>query len=282
MVVASLDIHLGILKQEQSVIMNTALIKLKKHPSILNTQDVADICQPLNQLNISTFSHVRMTRENSFSALITNPAFTENYIEKQHYNADIHADPKHCHLLNCLMWDHIEAKGQVAQMLQDAADFQYNHIFTIIKKTGVQTDLYHFGTHLIDDSFNQMYINQYDLLEKFIVYFNDQVRHVPQLKAAYDIEIEMNNHQGSINNDDPIMTISEEQQNRFLSMVRTDLFSLREHELIPMMITGKTSKEIATALGLSCRTIEAYIDTLKNKLQARNKAELISKLSNKA
>ena len=127
-----------------------------------------------------------------------------------------------------------------------------------------------------------MYINQYDLLEKFIGYFNDRVRHAPQLKAAYDIEIEINDPQGPINADDPIAALNEDQQNRFLSMVRMDLFSPREHELIPMMIAGKTSKEIATALGLSCRTIEAYIDTLKNKLQARNKAELISKLLNKA
>ena len=45
-----------------------------------------------------------------------------------------------------------------------------------------------------------------------------------------------------------------------------------------MIIGGQTSKEIATTLGLSCRTIEGYIDTLKRKLLARNKAELISKL----
>ena len=281
MIPANVDSHFRASKQEQGVIMNSVLMQLKNHPSMVHTQDVATLCQPLAELNISTFSHVRMTRENSFSALITNPAFMENYIAKQHYNADIHADPKHCHLLNCLMWDHIEAKGQVAHMLQDAADFQYNHIFTIIKKTGVQTDLYHFGTHLKNDGFNQIYINQYDLLEKFIGHFNDRVRHAPQLKAAYDIEIELDNPQGPINTDDPIVTISEEQQNRFLSMVRTDLFSPREHELIPMMTAGKTSKEIATALGLSCRTIEAYIDTLKNKLRARNKAELISKLLNK-
>jgi len=43
------------------------------------------------------------------------------------------------------MWDNIEAKGPVADMLQDAADFQYNHIFTIIKQAGSRTDLYHLG-----------------------------------------------------------------------------------------------------------------------------------------
>jgi len=116
------------------------------------------------------------------------------------------------------------------------------------------------------------------LLEKFITYFNERIQQAPQLKAAYDIEIEFTKPQDAINPGAPIATISEEQKNRFLSMVRTDLFSPREREIIPMMIGGKTSKEIATALGLSCRTVEGYIDILKIKLQARNKTELISKL----
>jgi len=85
----------------KGAIMNPDLIKLKNHPSAVNTQDLVTICQPLTELNISTFSHVRMTRENAFSVLVTNPAFMENYITKQHYHADIHVDPKHCHLLKC-------------------------------------------------------------------------------------------------------------------------------------------------------------------------------------
>ncbi len=261
--------------------MNPALLQLKKHPSVLNTQDLVSICHPLTELNISTFSHVRMTKENSFSALVTNPAFMENYITKQHYNVDIHADSKHCHLLNCLMWDNLDAKGQMAEMLQDAADFQYNHIFTIIKRAGTQTDLYHFGTHIKNDSFNQMYINQYDLLEKFIIYFNDRVERSPQLKTAYDIEIELNKPEGAIERSDPILTLNDDQINRFLSMVKSNtgsLFTPREHEIIPMMLGGQTSREISTALGLSCRTVEGYLDTLKHKLKARNKVELISKL----
>lgn len=84
----------------------------------IHTQAINDICNPLLSLNISTFSHVRMMNDSSFSCIVTNPAFAKNYVEKKHYHADVHADKNHCHLLNCLMWDNIEAKGATANMLQ--------------------------------------------------------------------------------------------------------------------------------------------------------------------
>ena len=265
--------------------MNAECSKLKYHASVLHTQDIIEICTPLKQLQISTFSHVRMKNDTSFSAIVSNPAFMENYIEKQHYNADIHANPKHCHLLNCLMWDHIEAKGQTTEMLQDAAEFQFNHIFTIIKNTDTQTDLYHFGTHLKNDSFNQMYINQYDLLEQFITYFNDRVENIPHLKAAYDIEIEFEPHKNVIEYDGKLTSLTKAEKNCFLSMIQKQSNASctpRELTLIPFILQGITAKEIGMYLGLSARTVEGYIDSLKTKLSARNKAELISKLLNMA
>ncbi len=260
--------------------MNAELNKLKNHASVLHTQEIMKICEPLEQLQISTFSHVRMTNATSFSAIISNPAFMENYLAKQHYNADIHANQKHCHLLNCLMWDHIEAKGQTAEMLQDAAEFQFNHIFTIIKNTGTQTDLYHFGTHLINDSFNQMYINQYDLLEQFICYFNEKIESIPHLNAAYDIKMEFLPHKNTIGYDDKL-TLTDVEKNRFLSMIKNKAnasFTPRETTIIPLIIQGRTSREIGFYLGLSTRTIEGYIDALKTKLKMKNKSELITKL----
>ena len=131
--------------------------KLKHHPTFANTQDIIDICNPLEVLGISTFSHVKVLNDSSMTGIVTNPDFFENYLKKHHYNIDIHADPKHCHLLNCLMWDNIDAKGQVSEMLQDAAAFNYNSIFSIIKQSEDQTDIYHFGTHLKNKTINQMY-----------------------------------------------------------------------------------------------------------------------------
>ncbi|MDR3477928.1 MAG: LuxR C-terminal-related transcriptional regulator [Gammaproteobacteria bacterium] len=52
----------------------------------------------------------------------------------------------------------------------------------------------------------------------------------------------------------------------------------RQQECVNLLLTGATAKEIAQKLHLSARTIESYIDILKSKFFARNKADLIVKL----
>nr|WP_106183204.1 PAS and helix-turn-helix domain-containing protein [Legionella pneumophila] len=55
-------------------------------------------------------------------------------------------------------------------------------------------------------------------------------------------------------------------------------FSKRETECLMLLANAKTAKEIAVQLGLSCRTVEHYIDNIKNKMGVSTKTELIMKL----
>lgn len=54
--------------------------------------------------------------------------------------------------------------------------------------------------------------------------------------------------------------------------------SKRELDCATLLLHGLTSKEIGSHLSLSYRTIEDYINSLKRKLNARNKSDLIVKL----
>lgn len=51
----------------------------------------------------------------------------------------------------------------------------------------------------------------------------------------------------------------------------------RECECLFLLIRGKTAKEIATLLTLSSRTIESYLENIKNKMNCRNKSEVLVK-----
>lgn len=51
----------------------------------------------------------------------------------------------------------------------------------------------------------------------------------------------------------------------------------RESECLFLLIRGKTAKEIASLLSLSKRTIESYIENMKNKMNCQNKAEILVK-----
>jgi DNA-binding CsgD family transcriptional regulator len=54
--------------------------------------------------------------------------------------------------------------------------------------------------------------------------------------------------------------------------------SHRQLQCSELLVSGKTTKEIAESLNLSPRTVEAYLANIKQKMSCRNKTELIVKL----
>lgn len=51
--------------------------------------------------------------------------------------------------------------------------------------------------------------------------------------------------------------------------------SIREHQVIKFLLIGKTNREIAAELGIGEKTVKHYIGIMLQKLQARNRTELV-------
>ena len=56
---------------------------------------------------------------------------------------------------------------------------------------------------------------------------------------------------------------------------RLALLTPREHEVMEMVAEGKSNKEIANALGVSAKTVEAHRARVMEKMQAHSLAELV-------
>jgi len=56
-------------------------------------------------------------------------------------------------------------------------------------------------------------------------------------------------------------------------------FTNRESECLCYMLLGNTIKETARALEISPRTVEVYINIVKNKLRCFSRSQIISKIS---
>lgn len=54
-------------------------------------------------------------------------------------------------------------------------------------------------------------------------------------------------------------------------------FTPRESECLFLLLRGKSAKEIAGFLELSCRTVEGYIEHIKNKMGVSSRSEVIAK-----
>lgn len=62
--------------------------------------------------------------------------------------------------------------------------------------------------------------------------------------------------------------------------IKNTSFTSREIDCIQYTIQGKSAKQIASLLNLSTRTVENYIENIKNKMRVHTKYELIAKLVN--
>lgn len=51
--------------------------------------------------------------------------------------------------------------------------------------------------------------------------------------------------------------------------------SIREEQIIRLLLRGRTNKEIAVSLGISEKTVKHYMTVLMQKLQARNRLEVV-------
>ena len=52
-------------------------------------------------------------------------------------------------------------------------------------------------------------------------------------------------------------------------------FSIREDQIVRLLLRGKTNKEIAIALKISEKTVKNYMTILMQKLNARNRLEVV-------
>lgn len=250
---------------------------LLSHPSIVYEQDMKDLCAPLALFNISSFANARVNLKGEFSTICNHPTFLTHYLEQGYHRADVSAKDEPIEVGDYLMWDMLDCRGKTANMLSDAALFNYRHIFTIVKKHTEYIDYYHFGTHLNLPSINQWYLNNLDKLQLFIDYFNNQLSQSKTLAIGHQITFPVLSPECQISG---IENRSHEEQLFLKQISPASALSIRQHQCIELLTQGYSAKQIATQLNISHRTVEDHLNVLKHKLKAKNKSELIFKFLN--
>jgi DNA-binding CsgD family transcriptional regulator len=267
--------------------MNTVLEKFKKHPILLHAEELQNLCKPLAFFNITTFTHLQVDTNNRLAGLSNHPDCWVNYVNNHYFEADplVVIKPETIDLGQYLVWDAVDCRGQVSAMVQDAADFNFRHVFTIIKNDRNFMNYYSFGTHELNPSIYQTYIRNIDLLDRFICNFNHQVSQSKHLLGAYDFSINPDTKPSGETDCRENFQFPYQLESRqlFLSALsktgpNKSKLTHKEMECAKLLIEGKSAKEIAASVQLSFRTIEDRIKALRIKFNAKNKSDLIAKL----
>lgn len=267
-------------------------ILINKHPMFLYAQDIADICKPLNSLEISYFSHVRIDNQGTFSGICNNPDFAKHYLTNKYYNADIHLAEDN-HFERYILWDALEKDGETEKMDQEACEFGVRHTFTLLKKGENSKDYYHFSTHIKSAIINQVYLNNLDVLEQFVSYFNNAISGSKELSEVYDLKFTHNaSSQFILKNINKFENLNEKRQEFFEKIFAKNFKSGRiilphketqkpvnltaqQQNCLTWLLQGLSSKEIARKLNISHRTVEEHLARIKKILGCRTSKELI-------
>lgn len=252
--------------------------KISKHNEIILTQNIKDICRPLENLNISFFSHAHIDNNKNFSGITNNPQFNEHYLTNEYYNSDIHMTELNV-LDKFIIWDAMPTCGQTEKLDKEAYDLGLKHSFTIIENNG--SDYYHFSTHLDTTAINQVYLGNLDLLKMFILHFKEQVHQSKILSSIYDIKFSIDKNSKGFELKPDLLDTNDHQKSQFINELsnKTNDYQLskRETECLLLTLHGNPAKQVAFKLGISQRTVEEHLNNIKIKMKVFSKAELIKK-----
>lgn len=258
---------------------------IKKHPSLLYHQEIEDICQPLRKLNISYFSHVKLTHDKKFSGISSNPRFTEHYLKNKYFASDIHNIDEN-KVGNHIVWDAIEFTPIGEKICIESAQLGVHSPFTIIKQYPDGINYYHFACGVKNKTINQIYLANIALLYQFIDYFQEKIAQSRLLNQAYEFIIDLqafspiqmtpfDNESIIYNDGDFFQNSGLYKKNKIL--INNISLSKRQDEILHLIVRGKTVKEISKILQLSPRTVGHYFDTVKMKFNVSTKPDLIAK-----
>jgi len=258
--------------------------QIKDFTKFTYTNELKSLCKPFfDATPVNALQLYRLFPDGSRTHLSTDPRWVDMfYNDNLHEYANFHRNPN-CYESGIYIWDlwsfdslSYQFCGKIA-----ADDFNHAHGISIVRKQTDCTDIIEMAGDKYNHSLNEFYFNNIDLINKFI----DHLLFIlnPLLEKATDnrlfaplsskekAEIEDSNIPTAlVPHDIPPPTEAIRSYN---------LLTNREKECLLWLIRGKTAPEIAIILGMSHRTAEKHIASLKNKFQCSSLFQMGIKLS---
>lgn len=260
------------------------LHQLRKYPFLASIKDVAAICSPLAEhFKIDFFSYQRdyVDHQKSVQAqlapLCNNVSFVEfvasyKYSEPTYYDFNNSSRYYFAHT--------VEPK-----LVSDISkNLKFNHILCKIERiNNNEIDKFVFGTSSKDPEYINFYLNNHDLLDKFILYFREKAAKI--LNNAYQNPFKSNFPAKYFGNN-PLNNI-DAKRDIFLQEITSSKIALlnkqgqvtkipeMEAKCLLLLNKGRSAKEIGNILNLSSRTVETNWSRSKIRLGCYTRKELL-------
>lgn len=248
-------------------------MNLKNHFSLISANDVNEICKPLRDIGITYFNYIKIYKNGSRELLTNNAYWIEHFYQNALYLTAGVIDVEHLLPKGYFLWSELDLNDPAYSQGQEIFDID-NGVSFVIRRDEI-TYLYIFASTKDNVRINNFYIRNVDLFRRFIQYFHD--RGSDLIKQAKANKIFLPEQQIVNPNRLKNIEISSHIRTAFYKKTEMDRFYLldisdglyltpKQAEIAAYLVMGATAKQCARHLGISHRTVETYIEEIKQKI----------------
>lgn len=151
---------------------------------------------------------------------------------------------------------------------------------TVYRRRSTHLEVYMFAGTDKSSRCANFFLNNYDFIIRFINFFLMKIEtapiHTARFRFAFKDRLEEIFSNDNLESDQSLGTLTCQNDRTLLTTPNGDiLLSHRESACLKLLSSGKTAKEIARVLSLSHRTIESYINNIRQKTGLRTRSELV-------
>lgn len=238
------------------------------------SSDIRSLSEPLQTyLGINYFAFKRTYNDGSKIYLFNQPNYYEHWFKNKYFLIGNREAAPSVYRDSYDLWEHLPDPYNLYQ--EGAECFNITHGLTITKSHEDYCDFFFFATNRENPEVKKIYFNRREVFDNYCDYFLEAAKKHIKIAEKHKIVLPFA---------PPIETLSKgvdiDKFLREISTIKKNWTRLTKRELdyAYHLVLGKTNKEIAITLGLSPRTIEEYTNNIKQKMNCKNKAELIATL----
>lgn len=245
--------------------------------------DIQTLCQPLQLLKIFHFNYLKRFHDGSEINLCNHAHWIEDYYKLELFSTSEFTKSLPTYQHGYQIWS--TAFSQASVLLHGRALINSDHGITLIKEQCDGTSFYFFSTTPENPCIFDVYFNHIDTLHHFVDFFNDKAAKLIQKASQKRLLLTQYSVSNTVNNALTALPLTDFYQqtivkNYYLQNGNSANVKLSAQELkcLQGLMKQLTSKEIAIELNINKRTVDFYIDNIKNKLACNSRHELVNKL----
>lgn len=266
--------------------LNDEMLITPKHPLLLLSAEFSELCKPLLLFHIHHVTYLKQFNNGARIMLSNKPQWVKDYYDLALFDSSLFEKKPSDYESGFNVWlgDYDLPVYQHGRRYYNTAD-----CITITEPQHDSCEHYLFSVAPEHSKTIQYLVNHIDILYHFISFVRDRgellLKKSEKSKIILnDIDgdhyFKMQNSQGKF----------EESRKLFYNQTRLrryyyDVdgrykikFTERELTCISYLLNNKTAEETSTLMNISRRTVESYLDNIKDKLNCKNKVVLIEQL----